>query len=357
MHSPSPIDPRVLLAEASFVHRLARALVRQEDLAHDVAQEVLAAALQQQRSPQSLRAWLVAVTRRLAGKQRREHQERARREALGAGPEGDNRAQRTADRLHLHRRLTDAVLSLPEPYRTVLTLRFFDERSPRAIAQEAGRSSEVVRQQLHRGLAMLRQKLDAEFGDRGAWATAFATAGWLTCTAPTLVLSTLVMKNTVLVAVCVLTATAFWFWPRAEQAALSVATGPTPPAAAPAVVAERNTETEQPAGNRRVPAVLPHTETCEVQVVDDAGAPIAAATVHCWANDGAVSERRTDHAGRTSFGYVRGPGGLLVRAIGRQLRTELRSELLGDHHIVMPTGRHIAGLLMVDGQLAAAGFR
>ncbi len=52
-----------------------------------------------------------------------------------------------------------AVLSLPEPYREVIALRFFSELSVLDIAVATGRPEGTVKSQLHRGLDQLRAHL------------------------------------------------------------------------------------------------------------------------------------------------------------------------------------------------------
>ena len=52
-----------------------------------------------------------------------------------------------------------AVASLEEPYREVVALRFFAERSLAEIADETGRPLNTVKTHLRRGLAKLRDRL------------------------------------------------------------------------------------------------------------------------------------------------------------------------------------------------------
>jgi DNA-directed RNA polymerase specialized sigma24 family protein len=67
-HVDSSRSPtQALLGEVAFVHRLARALLRDDGLAHDVAQDALTAALHEQPA-RHVRGWLAAVTRHLAGR-------------------------------------------------------------------------------------------------------------------------------------------------------------------------------------------------------------------------------------------------------------------------------------------------
>ena len=55
-----------------------------------------------------------------------------------------------------------AVARLPEPYREMVTLRFFGELTLAEIARETDRPLGTVKTQLHRGLARLRDALAAE---------------------------------------------------------------------------------------------------------------------------------------------------------------------------------------------------
>lgn len=59
------------------------------------------------------------------------------------------RAERAAD-------VRLAVASLPEPYREVVTLRFFGELSLEEIARQTERPLGTVKTHLHRGLLRLR---------------------------------------------------------------------------------------------------------------------------------------------------------------------------------------------------------
>jgi RNA polymerase sigma-70 factor (ECF subfamily) len=54
----------------------------------------------------------------------------------------------------------EAVASLPDPYREVVSLRYFADLSPAAIAELVRRPEATVRSQLHRGLGRLRIRLE-----------------------------------------------------------------------------------------------------------------------------------------------------------------------------------------------------
>lgn len=78
---------------------------------------------------------------------------------LGTDPEG------IALRGERQRSVRDAVARLDEPYREVVALRFFAERSLDEIATITGRPLGTVKTHLHRGLIRLRSRLD-EGADR-----------------------------------------------------------------------------------------------------------------------------------------------------------------------------------------------
>jgi len=173
MTDPTTAPPAIddLLAHASWVRRLATTLVHDAAQAEDLAQEVFVTALRRQ--PAHLdhpRAWLAAVARRLAITRGRTESRRALREQAaperGPAPPTDDLVAE-AER---GRELAKLVLSLAEPYRTVVLMRYWRDRPPRRIARELGRPVETVKVQLRRGVEHLRATLDAQHGDRDSWA-------------------------------------------------------------------------------------------------------------------------------------------------------------------------------------------
>jgi RNA polymerase sigma-70 factor (ECF subfamily) len=170
---PMPADTSnshaALLAEVSWIRRLARELVADRDLAEDLVQETCVVALQRApREAGKLRAWLGQVLRnalrqhaRAAGRRRMREQGAARCEALEP-------AAHLVERVSLQRELVGAVLALAEPYRTTVLLRFFEELPPREIADRTGAPLATVNSRLARALAQLRARMD---GTEGAWAT------------------------------------------------------------------------------------------------------------------------------------------------------------------------------------------
>ena len=198
----SPIDPSTLAGAAShpsderaivaailggdrdafrlLVDRESAAVVRAchrvlGDLAEaeDVAQEAFVIAyrsLATWRADGPFGAWLSRIAIRLAVRQaskRRtvawarpvEGEDRdARLQAVPAGRSTD--PEGLALRGERQRSVRDAVARLDEPYREVVALRFFAERSLEEIATITGRPLGTVKTHRHRGLIRLRGRLD-----------------------------------------------------------------------------------------------------------------------------------------------------------------------------------------------------
>jgi RNA polymerase sigma-70 factor (ECF subfamily) len=171
--NPRSIGADALLAEMAWVQRLARSLVRDTNLADDVAQDAWLVALERPphaRSGPGRRAWLARVTRTLARQSMRSDARRTLREHGAARNESEASAGEIVARGSMHRRLVDAVMALDEPVRSSILYRYLDGMSAPEIAERCGASPAAVRQRLSRGLAELRSRLDREFGgERSAW--------------------------------------------------------------------------------------------------------------------------------------------------------------------------------------------
>lgn len=171
--APVPLDQ--LLAHRAWLRRLARALVGDPQAADDLTQEVWLAAIRRPpRTRRSLRGWLATVLRRKALDHRRASERRARREAGGPPPRRAASAQALIAQTETHRRVTEAVLALEEPYRSALVLRYVGDHSVAEVARLLDAPVETVRTRLKRGIAKLRQGLDAEHAGRRAWTSLLA---------------------------------------------------------------------------------------------------------------------------------------------------------------------------------------
>lgn len=165
-----PRDLENLLREGPWLRRLAMALVGEHGGAEDLAQEVTLAALRGDPPVEShaLRSWLRTVARRKLGRRRERERLRSWAEQADHGQEGT--ADPVTDRLAIQESIARALARVAEPYRSAVVLRYFDELSTAEVADRLGLSNAAVRQRVSRGLARLREELDAEHrGDRSAW--------------------------------------------------------------------------------------------------------------------------------------------------------------------------------------------
>jgi RNA polymerase sigma-70 factor (ECF subfamily) len=167
-------DQAALLAEVSWLRRLAHALVADRDLAEDLVQETCVAALEHAPSERGqLRRWLAAVLRNALRQHARGEGRRRAREAATGGERALARAaagepvEHLVERVQLQRELVDAVLDLPEPYRGAVLLRYFEQLPPRVIAERTGVPLATVQSRLQRALIKLRARLD---GHHPRWA-------------------------------------------------------------------------------------------------------------------------------------------------------------------------------------------
>jgi RNA polymerase sigma-70 factor (ECF subfamily) len=156
------------------VYRLCCSLLRNTDQAQDAAQESLVRvwkALSGYDGRASLSTWIYTITRNrcLTAIERRrdldsltdpavEHEAEA---AQAVEPEGDD------DHLALLRELVEA---LPERYRQALTLFYYQDRSITEVAAMLGVPEGTIKTNLHRGRAMLLERVRAlGLGDPQLW--------------------------------------------------------------------------------------------------------------------------------------------------------------------------------------------
>jgi RNA polymerase sigma factor (sigma-70 family) len=169
------LTPERLLAETIWLRGLAWTLVRDPDPANDLHRETMLTALRRHGTrTRRLPPWPAGIANKLAvDGVRAAARERCRLERVAR----DETAPGTLDvvvEFTTQRLVVDAVADLQEPYRSAVLLRFFEGLPPRDIAARLGIPVETVRTRLKRGLAALRVRLDAEFGDRESWRTALS---------------------------------------------------------------------------------------------------------------------------------------------------------------------------------------
>jgi hypothetical protein len=96
---------------------------------------------------------------------------RKARERASAQPE--SAAFEVVERGDRQRRVALAVMQLAEPYRSTILYRYLDDLSTHAVAERMGVPEATVRKRIERGLTLLRERLEREFGSRSStWALA-----------------------------------------------------------------------------------------------------------------------------------------------------------------------------------------
>jgi len=168
--------PEELLAHAGFVKALARRLVLDEHRAADVSQETLVTALERPPSRAvPLRAWMAKVVRNVSRQMLRAESRRKRHETVAPSPVIDTSPDERAAIKEAIRTMTETVLSLSEPYRTTLLLRYYEDLKIEEIARREQAPTATVKSRLRRGLDQLRGRLDAAHGGgRKRWVRSLA---------------------------------------------------------------------------------------------------------------------------------------------------------------------------------------
>jgi RNA polymerase sigma-70 factor (ECF subfamily) len=159
--------PDELAEHFDFARRLARRLVRDATARDDVLQDTWVAALEAApRDPERLRGWLATLMRRLWSRQRRSGVRRIEHERRGARAEALPATDEVAAAMDVHRRVVEAVMDLPEAYRSAIVLRYFEDLSVGEIAARCDAPVETVRTRIKRGIERLRSALDQDGEER-----------------------------------------------------------------------------------------------------------------------------------------------------------------------------------------------
>jgi len=172
MDSDTPfLDPQLIVANQGFLQRLARGIVGDESSADDVVQQAWLVAVERPpRVQASIRGWLARVVRNTALNRARSETRRVDRELRSARDEAVADDDPMNLRLEVQQSVVQAVQRLPEPYKRAIYLRYYEDLSPREIAEQSNLPEATVKTHLRRGLALLRGDLDRALGDdRRAW--------------------------------------------------------------------------------------------------------------------------------------------------------------------------------------------
>lgn len=297
------------------------------DTADDLAQESWLRTLRAppERDGRGLGGWLHVVGARLVSEFRRSDRNRLARERHVA------RHDLALDREDSETRIQRLVAELPQPYRDVVYLRFYEDLGLAEIAERLGRPTVTVRSQLARGLERLRARL-GEDERRGSWHALLVLVG--------------LRPGASLGARCALGAGALlalcagWFCLRPEA---SVATESAPSAG----VVQQGARLDEPSSARRLvaeteplslalaPTPAAPTRRLEGTVRAYDGRPVAGATLLGGARRGAGRVLGTSDAnGRYALDAVTLDGFVWARAEGHfdARRLHVRSLAPGRAH-------------------------
>jgi RNA polymerase sigma factor (sigma-70 family) len=139
-------------------------------LAEDLAQDALEAGLRgPAKEVHDPRKWLAGALRNLHSKELRKRKVRRERQADFEGETGDSEQQ--LERLQIQRKVADAISLLQEEHRNVLVLRYFEERTIRAIGVELGIGRTAVSHRISQAQRALRTVMREQLGSQ--WAMMF----------------------------------------------------------------------------------------------------------------------------------------------------------------------------------------
>lgn len=156
------LDAHEAYADALFRHCLIR--IRDREIAKDIVQETFSRAwlyLSEGKKVLYMRAFLYRIANNLIV----DHARKKKSSSLDSMMEDDGfeiedeSATNPAD-VPASREALKLLASLDEIYQTVISMRYLEELSPKAIAEELGVSENVVSVRIHRGIERLRQLAD-----------------------------------------------------------------------------------------------------------------------------------------------------------------------------------------------------
>ncbi|MEM7263452.1 MAG: sigma-70 family RNA polymerase sigma factor [Planctomycetota bacterium] len=174
---PSTLD--LVLARSDWLHGLARAMLRDESLVDEVVQKTLVAAMEHPPRTPRLDAWLTTVLRNFVRRLERDKVRRKRREKRVAKPEVQETPPTELELDETRKLLASEVLSLKDPYRSVVILHYYEGVSSTKIAELRGVSANTVRVQLKRGVDRLREQWERRTRGESEARPALAMLFWL----------------------------------------------------------------------------------------------------------------------------------------------------------------------------------
>ena len=282
MNAPSV---EALLREVEPLRRFVRSLLRDPHGVDDVVQEALVVGLRDGPADRDgLRPWLGRVARRLCSRRRLGEARRWRRERAAARGEAVASTAELADRAACQRSVVDAVLALPEPYKSTVLLRYWEGLPPRRIAAHQGVPVATVHTRLQRANEKLRGALDREWGGRAAW-SGFLLA-WFDRTRAPLAPKPIAAGVATAAGGAVLIAASLLPPQRGELPAIEVGAAVEADVTASVPPAVRAPQPQRVAVSRvGQDPVAKAAETVSVRTVDEHGEPVSGVELQVWPSE------------------------------------------------------------------------
>jgi RNA polymerase sigma factor (sigma-70 family) len=163
-------DRSAFLVQDAWLRRVARALVNDQHLAEDLAQDAWVASVEHRRFGPDARHWLRGLLRNRTSAHFRQRAARDQRERQSSRGDVAPAPDEVLAELQLRERVAHELGALEEPYRTAVYLRFVAGHSLRETARRMGVAPATATERVQAGLVRLRRRLDgAHGGERRAW--------------------------------------------------------------------------------------------------------------------------------------------------------------------------------------------
>ncbi|WP_428267863.1 sigma-70 family RNA polymerase sigma factor [Haliangium sp.] len=172
-----------ILRHRDWLYRLAMRMVRSQATADDLVQDTMLVALEKAPAEPNTRSWMGGVMRNLARLHVRTEVRRTRRElATYESAPSTPSPEDLVLRMRMEQRLGEAVLGLPEPFRTTILQRFMEGRSAADIARREQIPAGTIRWRQKRALDLLRTSLtcDTPSGAKSLPMVVAAPVAWWT---------------------------------------------------------------------------------------------------------------------------------------------------------------------------------
>ena len=177
MPERTDVSLTALLNDTRWMRSIARGLVNTRTEADDLVQEAAVTALRKPPArATNVKGWLRTVMRNAANQRRRGDSRRAKREACMAVDQLAEPTDELVARTTLRKHVAECALTIAEPYRTAILMRYFEDMTPNQIAQRRKMPVATVHTHLSRGLDLLRRQLDQVVGQTMNWRAVMMTA-------------------------------------------------------------------------------------------------------------------------------------------------------------------------------------